>query len=244
MGTGWQISADALFESLRPISFVLAALLSTSVLAHSRRCGFSIHTTALWTLAVLFLPHIVLPLYLAALILFPQKVKRGEATPEVRMRRARSIILRLAAPSLYLLTVLTLGAFYFYRDSRSVDGLLARAKEAKLVGLRDVTIRALRAAIATEDDPHTHKLLGIELAAAGRHDEALGELQAAASGGEPDDKLFYHIAAALDALNRPNESIALYEQFVRTNLCTQKLPVAECLTADARLRTAQSRVGR
>jgi tetratricopeptide (TPR) repeat protein len=240
VGTGWQISADALFESLRPVSFALAALLSACVLADAWRRGFSIYTIALWTLATLFLPHIALPLYLAALILFPKQVKQADATRKIRTRRARPIILRIAAPTLYLLGVLTLGAFYFYLDSRSVDGLLARANEAKLMGQRDETMRALRAALAGGDDPHTRKLLGVELAAAGRYDEALGELQAAASGGEPDDKIHYHIAATLDALHRPTEAIVSYWRFLQTNLCAQKLPVAECLIADARLRAAQS----
>ncbi|HVF88208.1 MAG TPA: hypothetical protein VM866_11490 [Pyrinomonadaceae bacterium] len=244
VGTGWQISADALFESLRPVSFVIAALLSACVLTHSRRRGFSIYTTALWTLAVLFLPHIILPLYLAALILFPKQVEQADAARKVRTRRARPIILRLAAPALYLLTVLILGAFYFYLDSRSVDGLLARANEAKLMGRRNETIRMLRAALVAEDDPHIHKLLGIELAAAGRSEEALNEFQAAERGGEPDDKIFYHIAATLEAVKHPNEAIVSYRRFLRTNLCAQKLPVAECLIADARLRAAQNRVER
>lgn len=244
MGTGWQISADALFESLRPVSFMLAALLSAGVLADSRRRGFSIFTVALWTLATLFFPHIVLPLYLAALIMFPRSPERVDTTRDVSARRVRSVISRLVAPAIYLLAVVTLGAFYFYLDSRSVDGLLARANEAKLVGLRDETIRALRAALAVEDDPHTHKLLGIELAAAGRFEEALNELRAAERGGEPDDKLSYHIAATLDALNRPNEAVTSYRRFLQTDLCVQKLPAAECLAADARLRAAQIGVER
>ncbi|MDQ3688280.1 MAG: hypothetical protein M3430_22170 [Acidobacteriota bacterium] len=244
MSSEWQISADALFEALRPISFVLAALLSAGVLADARRRGFSISTVALWTLATLIFPHIVLPLYFVAFMLFPKRLKPADTTQKASTRSSRAVILRMAAPALYLLTILTLGAFYFYLDSRSVDGLLARANEAKLVGRRDETIRQLRAVLAAEDDPHTRKLLGVELAAAGHFEEALHELRTAERGGEPDDKISYLIAVALDALKRPNEAITSYQRFLQTDLCTQKPPVAECLIADARLRAAQSRVER
>lgn len=244
MGNAWQISAASFFEALRPAGFVLAALLSAWVLADARRRGLNASTIALCALAVFLLLHVALPLYLAALILFPRPRQQPDATPDAGSRRARSVIgsviVSRAAPALYLLTVLALGGFYFYRDSRSADGLLARAGDAKLVGQGDDTIRALRAALAAEDDPHTRKLLGVELMAAGNFDEAVHELRTAERGGDPDDTISYHVAVSLDALDRPAEAVAAYRVFLQTNTCTQKLPAAQCLTADARLRAARS----
>lgn len=253
MGNAWQISAASLFEALRPAGFVLAALLSAWVLADARRRGLNVSTIALCALAVFLLPHVALPLYLAALILFPRPRQQPDATPDAGPRRARSVVgsvigsvvVSRAAPAFYLFTLLALGGFYFYRDSRSADGLLARAGDAKLVGRRDDTIRALRAALAAKDDPHTRKLLGVELVVAGHFDEAVHELQTAERDGEPDDLISYYAASALDALDRPAEAVAAYRVFLQTDTCTQKLPAAQCLTADARLRAAQSQsVGR
>ena len=94
---------------------------------------------------------------------------------------------RYALPLLYAVIVLSAIGAYFYFDSRSVDAHLARATRAKLVEDSTTAIREYREALKREDDPHTHKLLAIELANAGYISEAITEFQLAESGGEPDD---------------------------------------------------------
>lgn len=65
MSADWQISAGFLAELARPALYASAALASACVLADSRR-RFRPHAAALWTAFTLFLPHVTLPLYLAA----------------------------------------------------------------------------------------------------------------------------------------------------------------------------------
>ena len=90
-------------------------------------------------------------------------------------------------PLLYAVIALAALFVYFYLDSRSVDAHLARATQAKLVEDSTTAIREYRAALAREDDPHTHKLLAIELANAGYLAEAILEFRLAEQGGESDD---------------------------------------------------------
>lgn len=66
MSLRWQISAGELFELTRPAAFALSALVSAWVLASARRQGFPIYTVAAVTLATLFYPLVILPLYLIA----------------------------------------------------------------------------------------------------------------------------------------------------------------------------------
>jgi len=148
---------------------------------------------------------------------------------------------RLTLPFAYALLTLALGALCTYQDARSVDAHLARANHARLRSQRETTIREIQSALALEDDPHTRKLLGVELIDAGRWNEALAEFSAAERGGEPDEKLSYHIAAAFDALNRPAEAAPRYQQFLNSRLCTQQLPpTLICATASARLNASSA----
>jgi tetratricopeptide (TPR) repeat protein len=233
------ISANELFESLRLAAFAVAALVSAGVLADARRQQrFPLWAAVLWTLGALFYPHIILPLYLIARHFrnhrrkaqTPSAAQKGSSAPAAHTPAPR----RLALPLLYLLGVLSLGAIYYYRDAVSVDAHLARANEAKLYGQRQRAIAEYRAALAMEDDPHTHKLLAIELAAERRWTEALAELRAAEQGGEPDALLSFRIATALDALHRPDAASVEYRKFAKGPLCLQPLPDPRCAVAQAR----------
>lgn len=65
MSADWQISAGFLAELARPALYASAALASACVLADSPR-HFGPRAVALWTAFALFLPHVTVPLYLAA----------------------------------------------------------------------------------------------------------------------------------------------------------------------------------
>lgn len=145
---------------------------------------------------------------------------------------------RLKLPALYLLALLVSGGIYFYREQTSVEGHLARAENAKLARHQERAISEYRAALRLEDDPHTHKLLALELAEAGRYEEALAEFLAAERGGEPDAEVYFRIGLILEALGRRTEAARYYRRFLQTPLCTQTLPVAHCAAALARVETS------
>jgi hypothetical protein len=88
-------------------------------------------------------------------------------------------------PFVYGVILIAAIAFYYYRDRQSVDAHLARAVQAKLVDDHATAIREYRRAIALEENPHTRKLLAIELALAGQISEAAAEFHLAQAGGEP-----------------------------------------------------------
>jgi hypothetical protein len=107
---------------------------------------------------------------------------------------------RYALPLLYALVSLSAIGIFFYLDSRSVDAHLARATQAKLVDDANTAIREYRKALTLEDDPHTHKLLAIELANAGQLEEANLEFRIAEQGGEtcrPEDSACQRARAKL-----------------------------------------------
>jgi len=167
------MSAGQLFDLIMPAAFAASALISTWVLASVRK-RFQLHYALALAVATLFLPLIVFPIYLVLMMWRP---KIG--TP----KRWRYLL-----PLLYgAIALLSIGA-YFYFDSRSVDAHLARATQAKLVEDSTSAIREYRAALALEDNPHTHKLLAIELANAGFIDEAVLEFRRA-EPCEPDDRI-------------------------------------------------------
>lgn len=143
---------------------------------------------------------------------------------------------RRALPLFYAASVLSLAALFFLRDYRSVDAHLARAEDAKLFLQTERAIREYRAALRLENDAHTRKLLAVELVSAGRTEEALAEFLAAERGGEPDERLPYHIAAALDQLSRPAESQHYYRKFLNGSVCARTHPDARCAKAQARLK--------
>jgi tetratricopeptide (TPR) repeat protein len=138
-------------------------------------------------------------------------------------------------PVIYLLAVLSIGAFLYYRDAQTIDAHLSRANHARLLGQHDKTIKEYRAALTLEENAHTRNLLGVELVNAGQMEEALAEFRAAERGGEPDDQLFYRIATTLDALNRPAEAVPEYRKFLGTRLCTESYPDPQCEAARARV---------
>ncbi len=257
MSGGWQISAGELFEWARPAAFALSALLSAWVLASARRYRFPLYQVAAWTLGTLFYTLIVLPIYLivradrrrqqqsSQAIEQPEEDDAPEAAPPVEpdtepkqpAPQAR-LPLRRTLPVLYLLAALSLGALLYYRDAEGVDAHLARANRARLLGQQDKIINEYRAALKLEEDAHTRNLLGVELMAAGRTEEALAEFRAAERAGEPDDELLYRIALTLDALNRSSEAVPEYQKFLGTRRCTESYPDPLCAAARARLQAA------
>lgn len=168
------MSAGELFELIMPVAYVVSALLSTWVLASARK-RVAFHYALGLALATFLLPIVVFPLYLGVIIW-----RRSGTSPQRW---------RYAAPVLYGAIVLSAIAGYFYFDSRTVDAHLAKATRAKLVDDHNTAIREYRQALALEDNPHTHKLLAIELANAGKTSEAISEFKLAEQGGEPDAHL-------------------------------------------------------
>ena len=162
--------AGELFELIRPAFLLLAGVLSTWVVASARK-RFSIVIALAWALATLFLPFVVLPAYLAMILLWRRPL---------RSRRWRWLL-----PLAYGVVVIAALSFYFYADQQSVDAHLARAARAKLVEDHPTAIREYRRALALEDNAHTHKLLATELAKDGQLNEAMAEFRLAEQGGEP-----------------------------------------------------------
>lgn len=166
----FNMSAGEWFELISPAVFLLAALLSIWVLASARK-RFPLYVAFGWAVGTLLLPLVVLPVYLAVILLW---------RPAVRARRWRLLL-----PLAYGTIVIAAISFYFYRHTQSVDAQLARAVQAKLVDDYAAAISAYRRALALEENAHTRKLLAVELALAGRLNEAESELQLAQQGGEP-----------------------------------------------------------
>jgi tetratricopeptide (TPR) repeat protein len=245
-----------LFELTRPAAFALSALLSSWVLASARRRGFALYLVAAFTLGTLFYPLVVLPIYLIVRTARRREERSAQQTEESKEEEDEPSVeptiesaseqmqgekalqaqprLRRLAPLLYLLAVFSIGALLYYRDAQSIDAHLARANRARLLGQRDKTIKEYRAALKLEENAHTRNLLGIELAAAGRLEEALTEFRAAERGGEADDELPYRIALTLDGLKRPLEAVPEYRKFLSTRRCTDNYPDPHC--AAVRLR--------
>lgn len=262
---GLQISVGDLSELFRPALFALAALASALVL-HDARRRFHPYGAAAWALLALALPAVVLPLYLAARLYKrphehgatappPSDVETGQDVDDggtedegkadetpARARlvaRARGALRRWAPALAYLAAVLLLGGLYFYLDYKSFDAHFARARQARLYNEPERAVRELRAALSVREDAHARKLLATELAELGRWDEALAEFRAAARGGEPDDRLAYREAFALETLNRPAEAADAYQRFLQTQTCARPDPAPLC--ADARARLARLR---
>jgi hypothetical protein len=222
------ISAGEFFELLRPTAFILSALLSIWVLANTRRRGFRLYVGLLWALGTFFVPFVMLPVYFIVLIFRQQHLRSNE--PEVETP-ALSISHRFLPPAVYGVVLLGATSVYLYRDYNSVDAHLARATQAKLSSQPAKTIREYRAALALENDPHTHNLLGIELAEAGDWPDALVDFRAAQLGGEADESLPFKIAEALSATGDHGASVAEYQKFLDSQLCRQELPDSRCEVA-------------
>jgi tetratricopeptide (TPR) repeat protein len=238
------ISAGEFFELLRPAALVLAMLASIWVLANARRRGFRLYAGLAWALGTFFLPFVVLPLYLIVLILRHSATARLRSTDENRSEpntesRALVVKYRLLLPAAYGIVLFGVTGVYLYRDYRSVDAHLARATQAKLVSQPAKTIREYRAALALEDNPHTHKLLGLELADTKQWGEALKEFRLAERGGEPDESLPFRVAQALSARGEHVEAVVEYQRFLKSHACVQALPDERCEAARKALENAR-----
>ncbi len=177
----FDISAGEFFELIRPAVLVLSALASIWVLASARRHQFQNYVAIGWALATLFFPLITFPLYLIA------RFNRHRSEQPHNGRTFSSLSGRggrVAIPLTYGAVVLFSIGFYLYWDYQSVDSHLARATQAKVSGKRGSAIVEYRAALKLEDNPHTRKLLAMELADTGDWTGALFELRKAEQGGE------------------------------------------------------------
>ena len=229
-----QFSAGEVFELLRPLALVFSALLSTWVLASARRWHFRFAAAIVWATGTFLFPFIVLPVYLIARLRTKRDTQPDEGTP-VGVEPSSRGKLRFLLPATYALVLLSLIGIYLYRDFRTVDSHLARATQAKVTNDRAKAIREYRAALKLEDNPHTHKLLGIELADAEEWAEALHEFRSAASGGEPDDSLQFRIAQALEATGQNNEALIEFKRFLKSRMCNEVPPDSRCDTARDRV---------
>ena len=162
--------AGELFELIRPVVVVISIVLSSWVLASARK-RFAIYLAFAWALGTLFLPLIVLPVYLVVILFW--------------RRPALSRRWRFSLPLTYCAILLVGFGVYFNHENQTVDAHLARANQAKLVEDHATAIREYRRALALEDNAHTHKLLAIELANAGQLTEAIQEFRLAEQRGEP-----------------------------------------------------------
>jgi tetratricopeptide (TPR) repeat protein len=223
-----KVSAGQLFELMLPLSFALTALLSTWVLMSARRHLFGAATVTLWTLGTLFFPLIILPLYLVARS-FRRRDENEERAPSQALPWRRTL------PLLYLATLLSLYALYFYIDSRGAEAHLMRANQARVRGQREQVIEEYRAALRVEDDAHTHNLLAKEYSAAMRYDEALREFRTAERMGEIDEELSFNIAVSLDLLNHSAEAVPEYERFLNDSLCREMPYDVRCVAARQRV---------
>jgi len=212
------MSAGEFFDLVRPAFLLLAAFISTWVLVDAQRIGLRIYYSLAWALATLALPLIFLPLYLVV------KLHRTKPTHH----STKMIVAKLLAPAIYLTVILAIIAISEYRDSKNVDTHLARATQAKLAGDRRGAILEYKAALAVEDNPHTRKLLGLELNEEGDWTAALSEFRLAERGGEPDGLLPFHIARLLDALNLREQALMEYKRFLYSESCLNAQAYYQC----------------
>ena len=201
------MSAGEIFDLIRPTAIVLATLLSTLILASARR-RFPLHYAFLWAGLAFFLPPVVVPIYLAALLIW-------------RPIRIEHVKQRFVVPAAYLAVLLGIFAVYQYRDRRSVDSHLAAASFAKVSSDQLTAIRQYREALKVEDNAHTHKLLALSLMEAGDLNGAITEFRTALAGGEPDDSIHLYLGDALDKLNRKDEAAAEYQKFLDSKTCSE-----------------------
>ena len=214
------MSAGEIFDLIRPTAIVLAALLSTLILASARR-RFSLHYAFLWAGFAFFLPPVVVPIYLATLLIW-------------RLPRIGHVKHRFVVPTAYLAVLLGVFAVYQYRDRRSVDSHLAEASFAKVSSDQPTAIRQYREALKIEDNAHTHKLLALSLMEAGDLTGAITEFRTALAGGEPDDSIHFYLGNALDKLSRKDEAVAEYQKFLDSKTCSEI--DARCVSVRERLK--------
>lgn len=214
------MSAGELFDLIMPAAFAASALLSTWVLASARK-RFQLPNAFVLAVGTLFLPLIVFPLYLVLMMWRPR------TDPPKRWR--------YSLPLLYAAVALSAIGAYFYFENRSVDAHLARATQAKLDDDSNTAMREYREALALEDNPHTHKLLAIELANAGYTSEAISEFRLAEKGGEPDDSIHYNLGLLLEKMNLTSQAEMEFEMFLMSGMCEK---------GDVRCASARERIKR
>ncbi|HEY6805168.1 MAG TPA: hypothetical protein VI306_16450 [Pyrinomonadaceae bacterium] len=201
------MSAGELFDLIRPVVIVLSALLSTLILVSARR-RFRLYQALLLSVAAFFLPFVILPLYLAVLLVWPR--------PRHPVTKWRVVV-----PLLFLTIILSIASVYIFVDERTVDAHLARASMAKVHSDPPTAIKEYRAALKLEDDPHTHKLLAQTLDDAGFFMDAITEFRNAEKGGEPDDSIHFRLALLLEKIDHKGESILEFKKFVTSETCLQ-----------------------
>jgi tetratricopeptide (TPR) repeat protein len=214
------IPAGELFDLIRPAVILVSALISIWVLASARK-RFPLYVAFIWAAATLFLPLVALPVYWSVILLWRRSV--------------RSPRWRFALPLIYGLVLLTSITCYLYLDKQSADAHLARATQAKLIEDHASVVREYRRALALEDNPHTHKLLAIELAETSNLNEAVSEFRRAQEGGEPDDRIYYELGLLFERLKQNDEARIEFDKFVKTTAC-QTTAETRCDDARERLR--------
>jgi tetratricopeptide (TPR) repeat protein len=206
----YNISAGEFFDLIRPIVNIISALISTWVLASARK-RFPLYLSLAWAAGSLFLPLVVVPIYLIVVITGRQQIQ----TP---------IKYRLALPVLYGVAVVAVSGVMFYLENRSVDAHLRRAIQAKLNNDYLTAGNEYRQALTLNDDAHVHKLLGLTLIDAGNFTDAISELRLAEKGGEPDDLIPYYLAWSLERINQNGQASLEYEKFLLTPTCARPEP--------------------
>jgi hypothetical protein len=212
------MSAGELFELIRPSVLVIAALISACVLGSARK-RFPIYLAFGWALGTLFLPLVVLPVYLVVILLW--------------RRPAYSPRWPLVLPLIYGVVATAAIVTCFYFDSRTVDAHLARAAQAQLIEDHGTVIREYNSALALEENPHTRKLLAIELMHAGYLSDAISEFRLAEWGGEPDDSIHFYLGVLLERIDQNGQARLEFEKFLMTQTC--QTPDRLCESARSRL---------
>jgi tetratricopeptide (TPR) repeat protein len=228
------MSAGEFFDLIRPAVLLVSAVISTWVLASARK-RFPFYQSLLWALGTLFFPLIILPLYLIALLVKKPQLAAIAGNP-YSGSSANLVIWRFIGPLLYALIVFCFIGIYLYRDHASVDAHLARAVQARLDGNPARTISEYKQALALEDNPHTHKLLAIELADVGSRTDAILQFRLALDGSEPDDSIHFRLGTLLDQENHQGEAALEYKEFLSTKACTQEPVDVRCENARQRVR--------
>jgi tetratricopeptide (TPR) repeat protein len=229
------MSAGEFFDLIRSVVLLVSAVISIWVLASARK-RFPFYQALLWALSTLFFPLIILPLYFVALLVKRKISATATSSGGHPHSSAYPIKRRFAVPILYALIVFSSIGIYLYRDHESVDAHLARAVRARLDGNRTRTISEYKQALALEDDPHTHKLLAIELADLGSSADAISQFRLALQGGEPDDSIHFRLGSLLDQLDHKDEARLEYEEFLKSTTCKREPADVRCEAARQRVR--------
>lgn len=219
----FNISAGEFFELIRPTVTIVSALISTWVLISARK-RFSLYTALLWSLTVFVLPTIVLPIYWATILV-------GKS---FRLHN-HSLRWPVVGPAIYAIVLLSGSVIYLRSQNRGIDAHLFNASQAKVNGDSAKAIAEYRKALALEEDPHTRKLLAVELYRTAAWDQALTEFRLAEAGGEQDEWLPFSIGSVLMELGRPAEARIEYKRFVNGAACSREPGDARCNAAAVEL---------